>query len=290
MEFSFYALRQLFHTAYAHPQKVPVILDNQAWTYSELVVQVRRVVYHLHRLNIIHGQIIYQFLERGFEMVCGLIDIMWAGSIYCPLNPSDPSKRICSILEQIQGQYVLLSEKIRNEFSTAIVKRMILFEQIMSPLPFIEDMHDLPHCRECGAVYIICTSDTTGRQNAAVSTHKSFAANIRAFSPWHLGVYMSRDQVLQIANCSWVLHLREIPLSLASDGTLISLDMANLSQILLCQQVTTLFIGPGIIRPFTSYMEMSQQLETFNLVSNLVVKGNFEVFIYSRNCVIFCLF
>ncbi len=33
---------------------------------------------------------IYQLVERSFEMICGLFGIMYVGGVYCPLNPTDP--------------------------------------------------------------------------------------------------------------------------------------------------------------------------------------------------------
>ena len=292
MSSSFYVLHELFKTVIMHPQKVAVVLDDQIWSYSELIEQIARVASHLYHLNIVQGQIIYQFVERSLEMICGLLGIMCAGGVYCPLNPTDPLDRLISILEQVEGQYVLIHEKTCNQFPfVATVAHFILLETILSPLSDVVDMNDLPDCRESGASLIICTSGTTGRHKAVVHTYKSLAACILAYIQWDLGLYTSKNQVLQVAANSWILHVSEIILPLVVGGTLVllrpngHLDMAYFSQTLIDQQVTTLTIGSGIIQALSDFLEITQRLEMFKLVRNLCLTGISEIFIHSKKYV-----
>jgi acyl-coenzyme A synthetase/AMP-(fatty) acid ligase len=293
MASSLHVLRELFNIAQTHPQKVALVLDDQVWTYGELVEKLECVAYHLNNYNIVQGQIVYQFVERGFGMICGLLGIMYVGGVYCPLNPTEPYDRIVVLLEQIQAQHVLLHGKTRDQFPTETVQHVISLDTILVPSFRNDDMYDLPACNGCGPAYIICTSGTTGRPKIVVHTHRTFAAGIRALSEWHLGVYTFRDQILQVSTCSWVLHLYEVALSLVLGGSLICLqpgghlDMSYFCKTLSYQQVTTLVIGPSLIRALTNYLEMSNQLETFKFVRNLVVGGYVESSIYFGNCVFF---
>lgn len=270
--------------AQIHPQKVAIVLNDQAWTYGELIEQVERAACHLHGLNITHGQIIYQFVERSFEMVCGLLSIMSIGGVYCPLNPMDPPTRLASIFEHIQGQYVLLHQKTYHHFPSIAVHKLIILEEILSSLSGAQDMKELPYCSESGAAYIVCTSGTTGRPKAIVHTHKSFAASNAAYIQWDANMYTVRDQVLQLANCSWILHLSEIALPLVVGGTIVllqpngHLDMTYFSQTLLYQQVTTIIIGPATIRALISFLTISERFDTFKFVHNLCVTGIYKLF------------
>jgi non-ribosomal peptide synthetase component F len=285
----FNVLRDMVNIAEKHPQKIAVLLDDQAWTYGELIEKVQCVAWHLHSLKIDQGQIIYQVLERGFEMICGLLGIMCAGGVYCPINPTEPSDRVTSLLEQIQGQYAVLHGKTRSQFPSAAVRHVVSLDIILVPWSYDEDMYDLSVCHECGPAYIICTSGTTGRPKAIIHTHRSFSASNYAYAKWDVDMYTAREQVLQVATCSWILHLTEVALPLIVGGTLVllrpggHLDMAYFSQTLIYQQVTTLLIGPGIIRALTDYLEKSHIFETFNLVRNLCTAGDYECSIYFGN-------
>jgi acyl-coenzyme A synthetase/AMP-(fatty) acid ligase len=289
MAYSLHILRELFNVAQVHPQKVAVALDDQVWTYSELVEKVESVAYYLHNSTIAQGQIVYQFVERGFAMICGLLGIMCVGGVYCPINPTEPYDRVAALLEQIQGQYVLLHGKTLNQFPSAAVQHVISLDTILLPWSCDEDMYNLPPCSECGPAYIICTSGTTGRPKAIVHTHQSFSASNYAYAKWDVGMYTMHDQVLQVVACSWNLHLAEVALPLILGGTLVllrpggNLDMGYFSQTLVYQQVTTLLISPGLIRALTTYIEMSRQLDTFKCIRNLCATGNYECLIYSGN-------
>ncbi|CAF1168864.1 unnamed protein product [Adineta steineri] len=279
MTTSCYAIHNLFNIARLYPQKIAIMLDDQVWTYSELIMQVQRVVYHLHHLCVVQGQIIYQFVERSFEMICGFLAIIYAGGVYCPINPAVPSDRLNILLEQMQGQHVLVHEKTRNQFPIAAVQHVIILDNILSSLLDVEDMSDLPISREYGATFIIFTSGTTGPPKAVVHTYKSLSASIAAFIQWNADMYTTRDHALQVATCSWTLHITEISLPLVVGSTLVllrpggHLDVAYFSQTLMRQQITILLTGPAIIRALTNYIENTQKTKTFDSVRHLCITG-----------------
>lgn len=106
-------LTLVIENACVHSQLVAVELDEQSWTYNELLSNVAFLTEHL---NIKEGDIVFQYVERSLEMVCGLLSILYAGGIYCPLNPANPESYIRSLLDIIPGQLVLLHEKTRDRF------------------------------------------------------------------------------------------------------------------------------------------------------------------------------
>ncbi|CAF4470287.1 unnamed protein product, partial [Adineta steineri] len=111
------------------------------------------------------------------------------------------------------------------------------------------------------AAFIIFTSGTTGPPKAVVHTHKGFSASITNYIHWGVRMYTAREHVLQVAACSWTIHITEISVPLVVGGTLVllrqgnHLDVAYFSQTLIYQQITTLMIGPAMIRALTHYIE-----------------------------------
>ncbi|CAF0897899.1 unnamed protein product, partial [Adineta steineri] len=274
-----YAIHNILNIARLYPQKIAIVLDDQAWTYSELIMQVERVVYQLHHLGVVQGQIIYQFVERSFEMICGFLAIIFTGGVYCPLDSTLPPNRLDILLERMQGQYVLVHEKTRNQFPIAAIQYVIVLDNILLPLLNVEDMSDLPVCKEYGAAFIVFTSGTTGPPKAVVHTYRSLSASNASYIRWDVGMYTDRDHVLQVSTSSWIIHITEISLPLVVGGTLVllregcHLDMAYFSQTLIHQQITTLIINPAIIRALTYYIENNQQTKTFDTVRHLCVTG-----------------
>lgn len=275
-----FVLQQMFDTVKANPQKVALVLDDQVWTYGELMQQIQYVVQYLYSLNVSHGEIVYQFVERGFEMVCGLFGIMYVGGVYCPINPIDPSDRVSELLQQLQGRYVLLHQTTVKRFPSSQLLHIILMEEILLQRANYTKIENLPDCKQHGAAFIICTSGTTGKQKAVVHTHKSFAASTASLAQWDIGLYSIHDHVLQVASCSWILHLVEISLSIVLGGTLVllrpsgHLDIAYFARSLVKHQITTLTLGAGLIRAVTNYLETSQEVNIFQSVRNLCTTGN----------------
>lgn len=280
MSLKFHVLQELFTTAQKYPQKIAVILDDQAWTYSELIGNIACVVNHLQNLQTSRGQIIYQYMDRGFEMVCGLFGILCADGVYCSIDPTEPADRLVGLLQQIKGHYVLLHTRTRHQFPLTAVRHMVSLDVVVHSLSCGEEIRDLPTCSGRGAAYIICTSGTSGRQKLVLHTHKSFSASGYNCAQSNVWMHTVQHHVLQVASCSWALHLREISMALIMGGTLVllqpggHLNMTYFIRTLARQQVTTLLIGPAMIRTLTNHMETNQQFEAFQCVRRLCTTGD----------------
>lgn len=118
-------LTLIIDNARVHSQLVAVELDEQSWTYNELLSNVAFLSEHL---NIKEGDIVFQYVERSLEMVCGLLSILFAGGIYCPLNPANPEPYIRSLLDIIPGQIVLSHEKTRARFPNSNQRPLKTFD------------------------------------------------------------------------------------------------------------------------------------------------------------------
>ena len=283
MTLSSYFFKQLFAMAEAHPQKLAVVLDEQSWTYGELVEQVQCVVHHLHKSGVIQGQIIYQCVERGLEMICGFLATMCVGGVYYALSPTEPSNRLTGLMRQIQGQYALVHWKTYGRLPPASIQHMLKFDSILQPVSCSPSAGNASICRSEGAAFIICTSGTTGRPKAVVHTHKSLSTMVATYTHWDGGICTNQDQNLQGAPCTWILHVWETASTLAAGGTLVllrpdgHLDIGYLAESLVRQQVTVLHIGTGIIRALIGYLKENQNLETFRLVRKVYTGGNDKI-------------
>ncbi|CAF2632373.1 unnamed protein product [Rotaria sp. Silwood2] len=119
-----------FEIAHTSPNQVAIELNEQTWTYGELLMNVICIAHHL-QLKI--GDIVYQYVDRSLEMVCGLLGIMCAGGAYCPLSSTDPPMYVRALIGEIQGRCVLVHENTRERFSSMISEqiKMINLEHIL---------------------------------------------------------------------------------------------------------------------------------------------------------------
>jgi acyl-coenzyme A synthetase/AMP-(fatty) acid ligase len=123
-------LEIFFEVACASPHQVAIELDEQTWTYCELLMNTICVA---RNLEIEKGEVVYQYVDRSLEMVCGLLGVMCAGGVYCPLSPTDSPMYVRALIEEIQGRCVLVHEKTRDRFSSTISEQiqMISLEHIL---------------------------------------------------------------------------------------------------------------------------------------------------------------
>jgi non-ribosomal peptide synthetase component F len=124
-------IEMFFEVAYAFPQQIAIELNEQTWTYGELLMNTTCIA---RNLQIEIGTIVYQYVDRSLEMICGLLGIICAGGIYCPLNSNDPPMYIRELINDIQGRYVLVHENTHEKFSSMINDQIqiINLEHILS--------------------------------------------------------------------------------------------------------------------------------------------------------------
>lgn len=123
-------LEAFFKVVHVSPNQVAIELDEQTWTYGELLTNTTCVA---RQLPIEIGQIVYQYVDRSLEMVCGLLAIMYAGGVYCPLSPTDPPAYIQTLIDRIQGGLILVHGSTRKKLLRTISKQipMIDLEHIL---------------------------------------------------------------------------------------------------------------------------------------------------------------
>ena len=205
---------------------------------------------------------------------------MCANGTYCPISPTEPHDRLLGFHEQVRGKYALVHARTSHQFPLKAIRNVVSLDVILHPSSFDDNMQDMPICSGHGAAYIICTSGTVGEQKLVVHTHKSFSACDYTCAQYDLWMHTVDDHVLQVASCSWILHLTEISMTLTMGGTLVllrpggQLDMPYFTHTISRQEVTALLIGPSLIRALTSYLEMTEQHQVFKQVRRLSTTGN----------------
>ncbi|CAF1585918.1 unnamed protein product [Adineta ricciae] len=252
-----------FQSACSHPQKAAVELDGQMWTYGELLSNVICVASHL---NIEIGQIVFQYVERSLEMICGILGILCAGGVYCSLNSDEPIKRTRTILDEVHGQFVLIHENTREKFlqvNSQQIKTIDLAEILSKKIPEEFFQKEFILTQE-NFSFIICTSGSTGKPKVVLHTHRSLAAHVLIRNNWQR---KDVDKFLQLAASSWIIHVLEIFITLTSDtaATLVllrpgdHLNTDRLYKTIKEKQVTIIRISSSMLKLLIDYMELTKK-------------------------------
>ncbi|CAF3941566.1 unnamed protein product, partial [Adineta steineri] len=245
-----------------HPQKLAVELDEQSLTYCELLhyVQVLSLTL-LNEHHVVPGEIVCQCVERSLSMVIGIMAIEMAGGVYCPLSPRDPQHRLHTLVQQTQSRLVLVHDLTKIKFDHNIVLSNIDSILTVYNMERNIDIDQLSIIRVTlnDIAYIIFTSGSTGKPKAVQVQHKNFTAF--KCSLVYGDVLNEKDTILQMARCSFDVHVQDILGTFMIGSSLIMLhprgimDFEYLASVFKDKNITCITTVPTIIHNFFTYLQ-----------------------------------
>src|SRR5262249_23048175 len=91
------------------PDAIAAISDAGSMNYRELNRRANRLAHALRELRVGPDIRVGLCVERGLEMMVGLLGVLKAGGAYVPLDPAYPAQRLQFMLED-SGAMVLLTQ------------------------------------------------------------------------------------------------------------------------------------------------------------------------------------
>ncbi|HEU4559547.1 MAG TPA: amino acid adenylation domain-containing protein, partial [Longimicrobium sp.] len=96
------------------PGAVAVVFEGEELTYAELNARANRLAHHLRSLGVGPDVRVGICVERGLEMVVGLLGVLKAGGAYVPLDPGQPAERLTYMLADSAPAAVLTQRELRD--------------------------------------------------------------------------------------------------------------------------------------------------------------------------------
>ena len=246
---------------FQHPNKLAVVLDDQALTYGELYSQVTSFAYRL--LPIVQpGDIVCQCVERSIEMVIGILTVFLCNAVYCPLSPRDPIERRRALINETRATIILVHEATDHLFSEDEIncrKLRINEQENIETDPDSLIVQDL-----ASLAFVVFTSGSTGTPKGVPIGHAQFAYYLASMC--YENYILESDIILQISQDTFDAHLQEIlgavlvggtSVLLRSDGA--HLNTAYLTQTISQHQVTVTNLVPSMAIALIDYLTRLNQ-------------------------------
>jgi len=156
-------IHELFeHMAETTPEAVALICDDRQLTYAELNSRANQLAHYLRRLAEGPETLVGICMERGLEMVIGLLGILKAGGAYVPIDPAYPAERIALMLDDAEVK-ALLTEQRYLDILPGTNAQVVTMDEDWR-LIGIESKENLPKIATAeNLAYVIYTSGSTGR-------------------------------------------------------------------------------------------------------------------------------
>jgi amino acid adenylation domain-containing protein len=234
-----------------HPTALAVTEGNRYLSYGELDSRSNELANHLSSAGVGPEVVVGLCSPSSIAMVVGALAILKAGGAYLPLDPSHPTQRLSSILNEA-GVPVLISAACTaqsltgdwrtvtiNELGTAATDKRL-------PGNLDREMRVTPK----NLAYVIYTSGSTGEPKGVEVTHE----NLLNLVSWHQEVFsvVSEDKASQLAGVGFDAAVWEIWPYLTAGASLHIADAVtrtepeNLRDWLISQQITISFV-PTVI-------------------------------------------
>ncbi|MEE8586119.1 MAG: non-ribosomal peptide synthase/polyketide synthase, partial [Acidobacteriota bacterium] len=219
-------LHQLFEAqAQRNPEAPALEFKGSLVSYGELNRRADRLACRLQSLGVGPESMVGLCVERGAQMVVGLLGILKSGGAYVPLDPSYPSERLSFMLEDAAVQVLVAQQSLAGRLPEHSARRLSLdSEDGFGSGPTGSPVGGV--CPE-NAAYVIYTSGSTGTPKGVVVEHRAIAHFTRL---WIREYDLTcNDRMLQFSSISFDQAGEEIYPCLACGGRLLLRDEEMLS-------------------------------------------------------------
>ena len=151
----------------ATPDATAVVFGDESLTYRELDARADGLAAKLRTLGVGPDVIVGLCVERGAEMVIGMLGIQKAGGAYLPLDPNYPADRIDYMLEDAEAPVLVTEPSLESRFQGG-----------PSAIVLLTDGEELGDSAGVAAeasnlAYVIYTSGSTGKPKAVMVEHRN---------------------------------------------------------------------------------------------------------------------
>ncbi|MCE0464978.1 non-ribosomal peptide synthetase, partial [Pseudomonas uvaldensis] len=168
--------------AAAQPDAVAVMFEDRTLTYGELNARANQLAHRLLALGIRPDDRVAICVERGLDMIVGLLGILKSGAGYVPLDPAYPAERLAFMLDDSAPVAVLAQAATRRLLAGVTVpvvdldSRAVQDESVGNPqVPGLDSSH---------LAYVIYTSGSTGLPKGVMVEHRNVARLFSATQSW----------------------------------------------------------------------------------------------------------
>lgn len=197
------------------PDTAAVVDGPRILTYAALNRTAGRLAAQLRARGLAAEDRVGLLLERGMEMILGMLATLKAGAAYVPLDPRYPDERLTWMLADADPRLLLTLPSTAERLQTGLPRIT------PGPIAASEEREASPrranHPRQ--AAYLIYTTGSTGRPKGAVIEHGALSHFCRAVAEEY--ALAPGDRVLQFCAMSFDMSVREIFPTLLAGATLV---------------------------------------------------------------------
>ena len=254
------------------PEAAAVEFEGRQLTYVELNRQANRLAHYLQILGVKPETRVAICVERGLEMIVGLLAILKAGGAYVPLDPAYPPERLQYMLEDSEPVALLTQAHVKERMGSLPAGLLIL--DLTDADWNSQQESNPPHLGLLPEhlAYVLYTSGSTGKPKGVMVSHRNLVSSTFARKL----AYDKSGRFLLLSSISFDSSVAGIFGSLLYGGTLIIApddlvhDPVRLFQEIQHLRVESLLCVPSLYRYL---LESPVDAEQKKYLSRVIVAG-----------------
>ena len=237
------------------PDGIAFIFKKDQIGYSELNRRANLLAHQLRQAGVQPNTRVGIYLERGLDMIVGLLAVLKAGAAYVPLDPAYPVERLRYIIQDASPAVILTwgsGERLLEETITDLPT----FDLSDPALWKWKDEADLPApatgIRSGDPAYVIYTSGSTGRPKGVTGSHRATVNRLvwmHTKYPFAHGEISCAKASLNFVDSVWELFgplVQGVPTVLLPAG--LNENLSNFVSTLMEFGITRLTLVPSLLR------------------------------------------
>jgi amino acid adenylation domain-containing protein/non-ribosomal peptide synthase protein (TIGR01720 family) len=214
--------RQFEQQASLTPDAVALVFATQHMSYRQLNAHANHLAAQLLARGVGPDVRVAIAVERGFEMVVGLLAILKAGGAYLPLDPGYPEDRLAYMLADSGVNLLLTQAPLPGRLPVPAGVETLLIELDSEPTHTLRDANPPLRCTAHNLAYVIYTSGSTGKPKGVMVSHGALSNFLTSMS--RKPGLSATDRMLSLTTFSFDIFGLEIYLPLTLGACVVLVD------------------------------------------------------------------
>nr|WP_256349511.1 non-ribosomal peptide synthetase [Pseudomonas gingeri] len=159
------------------PEATALIFADEQLSYAELERRANRLAHQLRALGVGPEVPVGIAVDRGLDMVVGLLAILKAGGAYVPLDPEFPRERLAYMMQDSGIGLLLCHAHLLTELPVPASLRTLCLDRVEDLPPGTADEAPLSQVQPHNLAYLIYTSGSTGQPKGVAIEHAALSAH-----------------------------------------------------------------------------------------------------------------
>ncbi len=147
-------------------------------SYIELERRAEMLAAHLRSSGAGPGELVGIYVERGLDMLVGLLGVLRAGAAYVPLDPAYPVERVAYMLADSEARYILTQSALAGTLPEHTASVICLDRDL--PPSSGTAMQAVAPATADSLAYVIYTSGSTGKPKGVAIPHRAVVNFLRS--------------------------------------------------------------------------------------------------------------